>query len=147
MSRSLRHIATAAAATLAVGAWPRPASAHHVALLARMSPAEVVPVPGPPAATGAASVDLSERGERICYRLTYTGIGALTLAGIHRGARGETGPLVVDLGVRERGNDGCLEAEPAVVRAIHDDPGAFHVSFHTAAYPGGAVRGQLQPVG
>jgi hypothetical protein len=67
---------------------------------------------------------------------------------IHRGARGENGPVVVPLFSGMDSNlvfhqSDRVSADPALTAAICDDPAAYYVNYHTVRYPGGAVRGQL----
>jgi hypothetical protein len=38
---------------------------------------------------------------------------------------------------------GCTRADAAVIIAIMQDPARYYVNVHNAAFPKGAVRGQL----
>ena len=70
----------------------------------------------------------------------------ITAAHIHRGAAGEAGPIVVGLfaGSATDGMlQGCVQAEPAVLRAIQQDRSNYYVNVHNERFPDGAVRGQL----
>jgi hypothetical protein len=112
-----------------------------------MTAEQEVPVPGPVGGAGSASIDITERTNRICYRLVYTGIGPVSMGGIYRGDRGATGPLVINLEVATNGDEGCVSAHAAVIGEIHAGAEHFYVNLHTAAFPDGAVRGQLRPLG
>jgi hypothetical protein len=67
---------------------------------------------------------------------------------IHRAPAGVAGPVVqpthmsgatTDMQIRDTG-----EASPAGLgEAICADPSAYYVNYHTTAFPGGAIRGQL----
>ena len=89
----------------------------------------------------------------LCYVLTVDKIGTAVAAHIHEGAAGSNGPVVVNLAAPADGNAaGCLtEGEMGkfvgdqTVAEILADPGDYYVNVHNAEYPGGAIRGQLQP--
>jgi len=80
----------------------------------------------------------------ICYKLNVRRIEPATAAHIHVGAADTAGPVVVGL---EPPTDGstksCTTADPALIRAILNDPGAYYVNVHNVPFPAGAVRGQL----
>lgn len=92
----------------------------------------------------------------LCYVLTVNGIDPATAAHIHEGPPGSNGPVVANLGAPGDGNAAdCLtegEVGPGTtpkfptgetVQSILQHPGEYYVNVHNAAYPGGAVRGQL----
>lgn len=89
----------------------------------------------------------------LCYVLTVDGIATASAAHVHRGAAGVAGPVVANLGAPADGNaaDCLTEGEtgkfpgdpPGIVAEILANPAGFYVNVHNAAYPGGAVRGQL----
>jgi CHRD domain len=64
---------------------------------------------------------------------------------IHRGVKGQNGPVVVDFtDVANRGQTrGKVVADGALVAEIAADPGNFYINYHTISHPDGAVRGQL----
>lgn len=81
------------------------------------------------------------------------GPGSPFAAHLHRGAGGENGPVVANLAFPQGGQSAdCLSQDEAgkfvnggSVAEILASPGGFYVNVHTAEYPGGAVRGQLEP--
>jgi hypothetical protein len=81
------------------------------------------------------------------------GPGSPFAAHIHRGAAGQNGPVVANLAFPQGGQSAdCLtQDEPGkfvnggTVAEILASPGEFYINVHTAEYPGGALRGQLQP--
>ena len=67
-----------------------------------------------------------------------------TLPHIHEGAVGQDGPVKVPFDAPKTGSaKGCKTADAAVVKAIMQNPANYYVNVHNAAYPKGAVRGQL----
>jgi len=92
----------------------------------------------------------------LCYVLAVKGIATATAAHIHEAAAGANGPVVANLAAPGDGDAAdCLtegEAGPGnapkfptgeSVQAILANPGDYYVNVHNAAYPGGALRGQL----
>lgn len=126
-----------AAATLVASA---PASAAPVTLIATLNGASE-PAGGEARGSGTFSVEVDADAGDFCYTLTAKGIGAPTAAHVHSGAAGANGPPVVTIAVAE---DECVAAEPDVLRPIVANPAGYYVNVHTAAFPQGAIRGQLQ---
>lgn len=117
-----------------------PAIAAPTTLVATLNGASE-PEGGDPKGSGSFTVEIDAEAGDVCYTLAVKGIGAVTAAHIHTGAAGANGPPAVTIAVAE---DECVAAEPAVLRPIVADPAGFYVNVHTAAFPKGAVRGQLQ---
>lgn len=101
--------------------------------------------PGDPDGYGRAEISITDEFGQICWDLNeIRGIGPITAAHIHRGARGTNGPPVFTLRpANEGGYKGCTDGTEWTQDRIEDDPSAFYVNVHTAEYPGGAIRGQL----
>ncbi|TPG19973.1 CHRD domain-containing protein [Sphingomonas koreensis] len=105
-----------------------------------------VPGPGDPDATGTVKVTADSATNQICYDLTVQGLAAPTMAHIHKGARGVAGPPVLTMAPPVQGaSKECQTVDRALAAAIIADPSSFYVNVHTAAYPKGAIRGQLPP--
>ena len=117
--------------------------AQGQSLRANLSGDQEVPGAGAPNAFGTANLYADVPGGRLCYRLGYDGISRPTMAHIHRGGPGQAGPPVIDLHYEANGDEGCVGADPTILRNVAEHPEAFYLNLHTAEYPEGAIRGQL----
>ena len=111
---------------------------------ADMKAEEEVPKPGPAGAKGTADLMFDQQAGNVCYMLTYMGIGKPTAAHIHQGAKGVAGPVVVNFDVAKNGDKGCVPVDAAKGHDITMNPAGYYVNVHTADYPDGAMRGQVQ---
>jgi len=116
-----------------------PAVAAPVTLAATLNGANE-PGGGDADGTGAFTVEIDADAGDFCYTLTADKVDKVTMAHVHTGAAGVNGPPVVTL---ELGSDLCVAVEPDVLKPIVADANGYYVNVHNAAYPGGAVRGQL----
>lgn len=102
---------------------------------------------GDPDGSGMAVVLIRDAAPTLCYAILVTGIDTPTAAHIHEGAAGVNGPVVVTLKPPKTGNPGesedCISADAAVLTRIRQNPAGFYVNVHDAAFPNGAIRGQL----
>ena len=113
-----------------------------------------VPNPGDPDGSGAAQVTVNPRKQRVCFAVAVINISLPAEAmHIHEGEAGAAGDIVVDLKkapveVGDTGiglSMGCVRNQfKPVLKAIKTNPDQFYVNVHTADFPGGAVRGQLE---
>lgn len=134
-----RATALAASVLLAAGMGLASAATVHV----RLTGSHEVPAVKT-AARGAGVIEISAKGE-VSGRISTHGIAG-TMAHIHEAAPGKNGPVVIPL---ERGPHGTWIV-PAGSKLSADAYKAFragdlYVNVHSAAHPGGEIRGQLKP--
>lgn len=142
IDRSLKSVAPLKITTLAIAAVamsPVAAQAAATTLTASLAGAAET-AGGDPDGSGAFSVEIDPDTGDFCYSLSAKGIDAPTMAHVHAGAAGADGPPVLTIAVAD---DECIAAEPSVLKPIVDNPAGYYVNIHTAAFPKGAVRGQL----
>jgi hypothetical protein len=93
---------------------------------------------------GTATVRVNVGKAQVCVDLTVKNIDPATGAHIHEGAADESGPVVVGLMPPTSGmSSGCYSVTRELAKEILKDPADYYVNVHNAAFPGGAVRGQL----
>lgn len=123
-------------ALTALAALSTPALAAPVVLVATLGGANGGDADG----TGSFTVEVEADAGDFCYSLKATNVDKPTMAHVHEGAEGANGPPVITL---EMAEDLCIAVEPAKLAPILANPAGFYVNVHTAAHPGGAIRGQL----
>ena len=133
---SILLIAASAASSVSAGGRP---------LSTTLTGAAEVPGPGDPDGSGTAFLTLNHGQGRICFELSVANIAPATAAHIHVAPAGDAGPVVVPLTPPTGGSSsGCIEnVDRDLIKAIMHDPDLYYVNVHNAAYPAGAVRGQL----
>jgi hypothetical protein len=137
--RTLRLLVLFAFATSVIGAGTAEASVEK--LSATMTAEESQPIPGPVGSKGSIVMDADSATGRVCYQVTWEGPGEMTGLDIHRGEKGNTGPVTINLDP----NAECVDREPSAVLALNEWPDGYYVEIHTLAYQfkNGAVRGQV----
>ena len=94
------------------------------------------------AATGTAVAFLHEPDNRVVYMVNSAGLGAVTAAHFHQAPAGVNGGVVVNLGPGAGaycGVSGRLTAAQVTAWKAN----GFYLNIHTAANPGGEIRGQM----
>ncbi len=99
------------------------------------------------AATGTTVAFLHEPDNRVVYMVNSTGLAGVVAAHFHQAAAGANGPVVINLGAGSGAYCGVsTRLSPAQVTAWKAN--GFYTNIHTAANPGGEIRGQMiQDVG
>jgi len=131
-------ILLAAAATPALAAGP-------ATMTVPLTGAAEVPGPGDATGTGSATLMPDTAKGQLCYTLSASGSDTPTMAHIHKGAVGVAGPVVVPLKAPASGPvKECTAVPGEVLAAIVANPADYYVNVHSAAFPKGAMRGQLK---
>ena len=143
MTRFTLIAAAAAAAALLIPASAAAGDGGRPLSVAMTGAAER-PGPGDPDGAGTATLRINPGQGEICYTLSVSNIDPATAAHIHRAPPTSAGPVVVPLAAPTGGtSSGCAPVSRELAREMIRNPGAFYVNVHNAAYPAGAVRGQL----
>ena len=99
---------------------------------------------GDAAGSGTASVTIDPAAPQVCYEVSSS-LKDASMAHIHKGAAGVSGPVVVPF---TNPTDGKTKGCAPVSRAVADDllahPSDYYVNVHTPQFPMGAIRGQLK---
>jgi len=140
MRRSLIGWTAAAAVVLAAGA-PGAATLHFNTAL---KGADEVP-PHAVAGTGKVSASLDTTTKVFTYKVTYSGLtGAATMAHFHGpAAPGANAPPVVPVPMANLANPMKGTATLTDAQIADLEAGNWYFNIHTAANPGGEIRGQL----
>ncbi len=125
-------------------------------LAASLRGANEVPVEGGAAVgdkDGAALQFVKVDGDQVSVAVKWRGTDKPTALHLHQGAKGTNGGVRIDFtGLLKSNGKGRTVAgtvkveDAALLDALRTDPGSFYANLHTAAFPGGAVRGQLHKV-
>ncbi len=145
--RTLTAMAAAAAAgTLLLGSLPAEA-AHKPTFRADLQGANEVPNHGDLHGSGRLRATINLNTGSVCVRILVTGIDTPTAAHIHEAPAGVAGPVVVTLPTPTVGtlSGGCVDVGPVLANEIAADPDEYYANVHNAHFPGGALRGQLEP--
>ena len=136
----------AAAGAFALGGCAQGGMPQRMELNSTLTGYQAVPGPGDLDGTGTARARVDVASGQVCWELNARGIAPASAAHIHRGEAGSVGPPVVPLtapGASER-SEGCATVAIELARELIVRPHGFYVNVHNAAFPGGAIRGQLR---
>ncbi len=96
--------------------------------------------------TGTAVIDVTTADDEICFTITGEDVALPITAGhIHEAPEGAFGDPVVTLFGEEAAFpiEGCVTADAGLVAEIEANPENYYLNLHNAAFPAGALRGQL----
>jgi len=100
---------------------------------------------GDPDGSGVATLSLNYGFSTLCWDVSWENIDEPAAGHIHVGPVGVAGPVVIPFtdaaGVFAA--SGCAQVDQMLLKAIKNDPAGYYVNLHNAAYPAGAIRGQL----
>jgi CHRD domain len=123
---------------------PAQAAPESLGAVASASQEGAAPAASDLGAVGVVDFKIDGVSGDVCVSSTISGLsGAIANAHIHTGGAGVTGPVFVGLPFTSSSVVGCVTATPAQAQAILASPNNFYFNVHTAASPGGALRGQL----
>jgi hypothetical protein len=122
---------------------------YGIAFTAKLDGAQEVP-PVTTTATGTGSFTLNNEGTELTYHITFAGLsGSLTASHFHNAATGVVGAVVRNISFRGNTASGSWKSSDATQPLTSDLvrellAGRIYVNLHTAANPGGEIRGQLK---
>ena len=140
MTSTLKRVADVALAVLlATGVGLASAATVHV----RLTGSHEVP-PVKTMARGAGAIEIAADGS-VSGKISTRGIQG-TMAHIHEGAPGKDGPPIISLTSGPAGT-WVVPAGSKLSRHQYQEfrAGDLYINVHSAAHPGGEIRGQLKP--
>jgi hypothetical protein len=138
-------LAVASAGLLSAGLLPLAALAETLKFQATLSAATEVP-PKASKGTGELQASLDTATKTLSYTTTYSGLtGPATMEHFHGpAAAGVNAPIVVPFKDPTSGSKGSTVLTDAQIADL--EAGKWYVNVHTAANPGGEIRGQVAEV-
>ncbi|MDP3550556.1 MAG: CHRD domain-containing protein [Novosphingobium sp.] len=94
--------------------------------------------------TGGFKAEVDDESGDFCFTLWAEKTEKPTMAHVHEGAAGSDGKPVATLEVTGKDSDSCIAMEPELLKKIIATPKDYYVNVHTADFPKGAVRGQIE---
>jgi hypothetical protein len=103
---------------------------------------------GDPDGAGSALLTLNPGQGEVCWHTSVTNIALpATASHIHQAAQGVRGPIVIVLSPPDATGEavGCRSGvDRALLADILQHPASYYVNVHTAPFPSGAIRSQLE---
>lgn len=98
----------------------------------------------PTTSAGTGKLDATLNGTALSYTVTYSGLtGPAVAAHFHKGAPGASGPPVVPVPKSDLANPMKGKATLTAEQVKDLEDGQLYFNIHTAANPGGEIRGQV----
>jgi hypothetical protein len=114
----------------------------------KMSGKAEVPNKGDDDGTGSAELTLKPKKAKVCFAIEFEDIEDPTAGHIHKGLKGDDGPIKVELFEDEAGAsspiEDCVEAEEKQINKVAKNAERYYVNLHNGEFPDGAIRGQLK---
>jgi CHRD domain len=148
MSKRLAIIVALAAASVspaAVAATPTAklkVTTVSATLTGKAVPTKSSPAKGSPTGSGHITIKLDPNAGTACWTITTKQLDKSLSAHVHKGQRGQSGPVTIPLG-DVFAKTGCVSLGKAVLLAVAKSPKLYYVDVHTKKYVNGAIRGQL----
>jgi hypothetical protein len=134
-------------ALLSTALWAVPSQAATQSFKVQLSGAQQVPAVQT-GATGTADLTYNTTTRELTWSLSYSGLsGPATMVHFHNGASGMNGPAVIWLSKRGSPVENPLKGQAQLTadQAKQFLAGDWYINVHTAAHPGGEIRGQVTP--
>ena len=147
--RSVRLLAAlaTAAALVALPALAPAGQTNTVQLSAKLKGNQEVPGPGDRNGKGEGFVSVKAKKGKLCFQISWKKIEQPSADHIHKGAEGVAGDIKVllfDQAPPTSTVEDCVKGlKKKLLKRIAKSPEKFYVNLHNAAYPDGAIRGQL----
>lgn len=126
-----------------------PAGPASTQLSANLKGNEEVPGPGDRNGKGEAFAAVKPAKRKLCWQVSWVRIAEPTAAHVHKGAKGDAGPVKITLFDRPQPSaiaEGCArKVQRKLLKRIARSPEKFYVNVHNSEFPDGAIRGQLGP--
>jgi hypothetical protein len=131
-----------------VPAYAQPSPGTSCQLRATMDGAQETP-PNASPGTGTATFTRTAPNQ-LSYTYNYQAlVSGVNGCHIHEAPPGTPGPIVIPLTINAGTTSGTVSdtatADPALLDRICANPAGFYINLHTDTFPGGEIRGQLQP--
>ena len=144
MIKTVTFALAASTALLGASLAAEPSGDSGRKLTASLSGANEVPGPGDADGMGSFTARINPGQGQLCYTLSVQMIDAAGAAHIHNGAAGVAGGVAVALTAPAAGaTEQCTTITRELAMELVQNPQNYYVNVHNAAFPGGAIRGQL----
>jgi CHRD domain len=141
--------ALAAATALAIPALAPAGPQNTTQLSAKLKGNQEVPGPGDNNGKGEGFFAVKPKKGKVCFQVSWVKIEDPSAGHIHKGEKGEAGPIKVllfdETPPTSIVEDCVKDVKKKLLKRIAKNPEKFYVNIHNADFPDGAIRGQLKP--